>query len=47
MFFVLDVPVGNLRSNMAVFVPCDHQPAKGLLLQVSSPRIKAYVSACK
>ena len=23
--FVLDVPVCNLLSNMAVFVPCDHQ----------------------
>ena len=29
--FVLDVPVGNLGSNMAVFVPCDHYPAKGPL----------------
>ena len=29
--FVLDVPVRNLRSNMAVFVPCDHYPAKGPL----------------
>ena len=27
--FVLDVPVRNLRSSMAVFVPCDHYPAKG------------------
>ena len=30
--FVLDVPVCNLRSNMAVFVPCDHYPAKGPLV---------------
>ena len=29
--FVLDVPVRNLRPSMAVFVPCDHYPAKGPL----------------
>ena len=37
-FLVLDIPVGNLRSSMAVFVPyaCvgDHYPAKGPLLLV-------------
>ena len=33
--FVLDVPVRNLRSSIAVFVPCDHYPAKGpLALQI-------------
>ena len=32
ILFVLDAPVGNLRSSMAVFVPCDHcPPAKGPL----------------
>ena len=33
--FVLDVPVRNLRSSMAVFVPCDHYPAKGPLSLIS------------
>ena len=28
-FLCLAVPVGNLRSSTAVFVPCDHYPAKG------------------
>ena len=27
--FVLYVPVRNLRSSMAVFVPCDYKAAKG------------------
>ena len=31
----LDVPVGNLRSSMAVFVPCDHYPEKGPLSLVT------------